>query len=299
MYRNVFRKQAKNMFYDAHTHLNCEKLFPERQHYLDLFLQAGGKGLVNSGASEFYNAKGLEIAKSVKDVVKTIHVKTIHELSPQSSLLAKTTLGLHPLECVDNYITPENIEKKFQEMKSLYEGNEKHVVAIGETGIDIHFPNGPETLQLQKELFSLQAERAKEIWLPLVIHSRDNFSETIDILQNYKELTIHFHCRSYGPKEYAQLEKIFPNLFVGFCGNLTYKNAQNLRDTLQIIPLEKLLLETDAPYLAPQAVRGQVNHPAYVKYIYEFASQELNIPLEKLCDQIEKNFKKIYTPTLK
>ena len=84
-------------------------------------------------------------------------------------------------------------------------------------------------------------------------------------------------------------------LFIGFCGNVTYKNAHNLRDSLAKIPLAQLLLETDAPRLSPQVVRGETNHPANVKYIYEFVAEFLNIDSEVLSDHIEKNFKAVYS----
>jgi TatD DNase family protein len=119
-------------------------------------------------------------------------------------------------------------------------------------------------LGLQKELFALQCDLAQELNLPIVVHSRDEFNQTIDILQNYKSQTIYFHCWGYGPEEYRKLNDMFPNLFIGFCGNVTYKNAQALRDTLAIVDKNQLVLETDAPYLAPQVVRGQTNHPAFV-----------------------------------
>jgi TatD DNase family protein len=83
-------------------------------------------------------------------------------------------------------------------------------------------------------------------------------------------------------------------LFIGFCGNVSYKNAQNLRDSLAKIPLDQLLLETDAPRLSPQAIRGSTNHPANVKYIYEFVSDFLHIEKTSLSDQIESNFKTLY-----
>ncbi len=266
--------------YDAHTHLNNEDIFPQWQQYMDLFSQAGGKWLVNSGASEFYNEKGIEIAKE--------------SLQKYPNLWIKATLGWHPLECVENIITKENYLQKLQELKKQYQENKEHIVAIGEIWIDVHFPGGQETFGLQKEIFALQCDLAQEINLPIVIHSRNEFNQTIDILQNYKNQTIYFHCWGYRPDEYRTLNDMFPNLYIGFCGNVTYKNAQELRDTLSIVDKNQILMETDAPYLAPQVVRGQTNHPAYVQYIYEFASAQLALPFSQFSQQIEKNIKKMY-----
>lgn len=266
--------------YDSHTHLNSEVMYPERQHYMDFFVQAWGKWLVNSGASEFYNEKGIEIAKE--------------SLQKYPNLRVKATLWRHPLECVENIITQENYLQKVQDLKQQYLANKEHIVAIGEIWIDVHFPNGQETLGLQKELFALQCDLAQELNLPIVVHSRDEFNQTIDILQHYKNQIIYFHCWGYGPEEYRRLNDMFPNLFVGFCGNVTYKNAQALRDTLAIVDRNQLVLETDAPYLAPQVVRWETNHPAYVVYIYDFVSQQLQISRNILDKQIEKNIFTLY-----
>ena len=266
--------------YDSHTHLNSEIMYPQRQQYMDLFVQAGGKGLVNSGASNFYNEKGIEIAEA--------------SLQKYPTLWVKASLGQHPLECVENVITKENLKNYMQIMVDQYEKNKDHIVAIGEAWIDVHFPNGRETLDLQKESFALQADFAQEKSLPLIVHSRDTFDHTLDILQQYKNLTIHFHCWTYGPEEYRKLRTIFPNLYVGFCWNVTYKNAQSLRDSLAIIYKDQLVFETDAPDLAPQIVRGQTNHPAFVEYIYQFVSEQLQIPRNMLDTQIEKNIAALY-----
>lgn len=266
--------------YDSHTHLNSEAMYLQRQQYMDLFVQAWGKWLVNSGASEFYNEKGIEIAKE--------------SLQKYTNLRVKATLGRHPLEAVEKIITQENYIQKVEDLKKQYLTNKEHIVAIGEIWIDVHFPNGQETLGLQRELFALQCDLAQELNLPIMIHSRDEFDQTIDILQNYKNQTIYFHCWGYGPEEYRRLNDMFPNVFVGFCGNVTYKNAQALRDTLAIVDKNQLVLETDAPYLAPQVVRWETNHPAYVGYIYDFVSQQLQISRNILDKQIEKNIFTLY-----
>ncbi|MEI6118811.1 MAG: TatD family hydrolase [bacterium] len=181
-----------------------------------------------------------------------------------------------------------------QWLKDLYLANPQYVVAIGETGIDVHYPNGLETLEIQKELFIHHCNLARELKLPLVVHSRDAFFETFEILKNHTDLTVYFHCRGYGPNEFRMLNSAFRNLFIGFCGNVTYKNAQTLRDTLTIVPLQQLLLETDAPYLTPQIVRGATNHPANVTYIYDFVAEYLHIEKNFLATQLESNFISVY-----
>ena len=267
--------------YDAHTHLNTESMADQRKQYMNFFVEAGGSGLVNSWASDFYNRKGIEIAQE--------------SASLYPDLTVKMSLWLHPLECVENIITKQNIEEQMQNMKKLYEANKQHIVAIWEAGIDLHFPNGYETLKIQKQLFDFQCQRAQELNLPIVVHSRDAFEETMEILDKYKNLVVYIHCRSYGTEEYRYLEQNFPRLFIGFCGNVTYKNAQTLRDTLSIVHPSQVIMETDAPYLAPQVLRGQVNHPANISYNYEFCAAHLGVLLPEFAAQIQVNFKRLYS----
>ncbi len=265
---------------DAHTHLNTEPLVGERRSYMQRFVDAGGVGLVNSWADEQYNLKWIEIAKVAE--------------TEFPACIVKATVGRHPLECVENVVTAENIPEKMQRLKKLYSDNKQYVVAIGETWIDLHYPNGLETLDIQKKLFIAHCEFARETWLPLVIHSRDAFQETLEILKDYKDLIIYFHCRGYGPEEFKMMNSEFRNLYIGFCGNVTYKKTEELHETLKIVPLTQLLMETDAPYLTPQIIRGTDNHPANVKYIYEFVSELLHIDPKILSEQVLSNFRLIY-----
>ncbi len=182
-----------------------------------------------------------------------------------------------------------------QWLKDLCIANKAYVVGIGETGIDVHYPNGLETLNIQRQLFVEHCKLARELDLPVVIHSRDDFETTFEILKNYTDLVVYFHCRGYGTAEITRLKNLgIKRLFFGFCGNVTYKNAQTLRDSLFVITSDQILLETDAPYLTPQVIRGETNHPANVKYIYDFVAEFLKMDVEELSLLVEKNFKAVY-----
>lgn len=267
--------------YDAHTHLNTSDLYPQREEYLLQFVQAWGVGLVNAWASEEYNTRGLEIAKSLK-------------LKAQSCIV-KSTIGYHPESCNDGEISEENIQQKMFDLKKMYQENKEYIVAIGECGIDTYYPGSEDSLPLQKKLFALQCDLAKELNLPLMVHIRKDFDSAFEILQKYRDLTVYIHCRGFGPEEIKRLKDLkIKRLYIGFCGNVTYKNAQALRDTLKLVSLDHLLLETDAPWLSPQVVRGTVNHPANVQYIYEFVAEYLQIEKNSLATQLESNFKKLY-----
>jgi len=268
---------------DAHTHLNTGDLYPHREEYLSQFVQAGGVGLVNSGASEEYNTRGLEIAKSAKS----------WKLEAWSCVV-KSTIGYHPECCNDGEITQENMQQKISDLKKMYEENKEHIVAIGECGIDTYYPGSEQHLALQKQLFVAQCDLARELWLPLMVHIRKDFESAFEILKNYTDLTVYVHCRWFGPEEFKALTAEFKSFYIWFCGNVTYKNAYALRDTLSLVALDHLLLETDAPWLSPQVVRGTMNYPSNVKYIYEFVADYLNIAPEVLSQQVETNFHSIY-----
>ena len=264
--------------YDAHCHLNEEHIFPRREECLQRFVDARGAGIVNVGANQFYNEKGIEIAVASKD----------------SSVVVKATIWFHP-EGVGTEIQQKDFPVKMEELKNMIMNNRGSIVGVGECGFDLHYPWAETYLDLQKELFVLQCELSRELDLPLVVHSRDAFDQTLDVLKNFKDLVVYFHCRGYGPEELKKLQEAdFRKLYIGFCGNVTYKKADVLRESLKLVPLDSLLLETDAPYLAPQIVRGEENEPANVKYIYEFVAETLNIAPESLSQQLETNFKTLY-----
>lgn len=276
---------------DAHTHLNWEELYPQRQEYLSKFVEAWGIGLINSWADWQYNLKGIEITKAVETLKHG-------NMEMWENVIVKSTIGYHPEACANGEITEDNIQQKIADLRKLYEENKEHIVAIGECGIDTYYPWSEDFLLLQKKLFIMQCNLAKELNLPLMVHVRKDFDSWLEILSKYRDMTIHFHCFSFGLEEIERLQvagrKLWWKLFIGFCGNVTYKNAQNLRDSLTKVPLDQLVLETDAPRLSPQVVRGTTNHPANVWYIYEFVADYLQIEKNSLTEQLESNFKSLY-----
>jgi TatD DNase family protein len=163
--------------------------------------------------------------------------------------------------------------------------------AIGEVGLDMHWHYA--TLKEQEVLFRDQIELSIEKDLPLIVHSRDAFEDTYRILSEYKfKQAVILHCFGYGP---AEGEKFLSNGYtISFAGNLTYPKAVPLQETLKLVPIDRLLMETDCPYLSPQPVRGDKNNPLNVKYTYEYASALTGMDTKVLADQVEKNFRKIF-----
>ncbi|MGL5722511.1 MAG: TatD family hydrolase, partial [Brevinema sp.] len=135
---------------------------------------------------------------------------------------------------------------------------------------------------------------AEELSLPLVVHSRDTFDECYDCLKDAPKVQAVFHCFSYGVREAELL--LADNHYLSFTGNLTYKNAQNIRDAAMIVPLDRLFFETDCPYLAPIPHRGQVNIPAYVGLIYQYFAEMKGLAIGDLEKQVKQNFEDFFKP---
>jgi len=185
-------------------------------------------------------------------------------------------------------------EDSIKDLKEMFLKHKDVIVWIGECWIDTHYPNWKETLKLQKEFFAFQCELAQELDLPVIIHSRDDFESTMDVVKNFKNLKIYFHCWWYWPDEVEKVLSTFEKVWIWFAWNVTYPKANNLRESLKKLPLEKFVLETDAPYLTPQKKRWQTNYPSNVKLIYEFVSEFKNIEFSKLCYNMKQNFYNLY-----
>lgn len=263
--------------YDSHTHLNQEKLFPRRKELLSSFIQIGGKGIVNAGANTFYNEKGILIAKESKNLFPGCWVKCC--------------LGFHPCDVEQMRWSHE---EEIKQLKKQILIHPEEVIAIGECGIDLHYDKEASTLTLQKKIFEKQCELARELHLPIVIHSREAFDQTFEILKNFSDLKIYFHCRGYGEKELLFLFNYFPKLFIGFCGNISYPKAEELRKSIKVTPKEKILIETDAPYLPPQAFRWEENTPERIVQNGQYIAKLLETTEEMLWQQVEQNFWELY-----
>ena len=262
--------------YDSHTHLNQDTLFPEWKEHISSFIELWGKGLVNAWANESYNTNWLEIAKTCETLFPNFYTKC--------------ALGYHPC---DTENVKGGLEKGIEDLKNQILENKKYVVAIGECWIDLHYEDAP-CLEEQQQYFKAQCELARELNVPIMIHSRDAFNETFEILKKFTDITVYIHCRGYWKEEIKKMIETFPQLYIGFCWNITYKSAENLRESIKELPLKKLLIETDAPYLSPQGRRWEPNTPKNVKVIGEYIAALLWIPEEKLWEQVEKNFFNLY-----
>lgn len=235
---------------DTHCHLTFEQLAGDAESVIARSKAAGITGWVVVGTDTKQNPKVIELAEKFGNMYAAV--------------------GIHPHYAKD--ITAGNIT----ELKKLAQ-NQK-VVAIGETGLDFHYDVSER--QSQKQLFANQLKIAAELNLPVIVHSRDSFDETMEVLEQFSGnlKKVVFHCFGYSEKEAKIiLDKGF---YISFTGVVTFKNAEAIRQAAKIVPVDKMMLETDCPYMSPEPMRKQkINEPALMihtaKYLAKLKKMDL------------------------
>ena len=255
------------------------------------------------------------------------------DLLERQSLLEKEIAQIHDYKLADKVrdflyfsagIWPDvdSIHNRFECMKKLEEqikaaGEQEQdilhrkVVAIGEGGIDHHWnPSGVDgrcesdfdqkTYEGERELFEMQLELSRKMDMPYIVHSRDGFEDTLDCIKNIGWNKGIIHCYSYGLEE----AKVFLDLgwYISLSGSVTYTKKAKLaemEEMIRYIPEDRLLCETDAPYLAPVPERGTVNTPVKVEHTYNFVAKARGIEVEKLWETVDKNIEKLFNVVLK
>ena len=192
-------------------------------------------------------------------------------------------IGVHPSE-FETY--NEAAEKRIYELCT-----KKKVVAIGEIGLDYYY--GADTKEEQKLLLNKQLEIAQKLELPVIIHDREAHEDCFNILRDYKLKEVIFHCFS-GNAEFAS-KCVDKGYYIAIGGVVTFKNAKDLKESAKIIPLDRLLLETDAPYLTPVPFRGKLNTPAYLKYIAQEIANIKGIDIEAVKTSTTENARKVFS----
>ena len=225
------------MIFDTHAHYDDDAFDEDREELIDALKKSDVKRIVNVGANLKTSRKSIDLANKYEFFYAAV--------------------GVHPDDC--NEIDDAGIEK-LREMC-----NEKKVVAIGEIGLDYYWHK--DNPDIQKNAFIKQIELAKELSLPIIVHSREAAKETMDILTetNAGVNSGVVHCFSYSPE--IALEAIKMGFYIGVGGVVTFKNAKKLKETVERIPLEKIVLETDCPYLAPVPFRAKRNSSLYLEYV--------------------------------
>jgi TatD DNase family protein len=253
-----------NLF-DTHAHINLDHFKEDRDAVIERMFDAGVNKLVIPGVD-------LETINSAIALAEKYPGKIY------------AGIGFHPQDAIkwdDDY---------YQQLKIL--AQKDCVVAIGEIGLDYYWDTTPKEKQF--EVLKLQIELAKEINLPLIIHTRESLDDTLQFLKDNDAGKVGgiFHCFS-GDSKFAR-KCIDLGFYISFAGNITFKNAQNLRDVVQDIPLENILIETDSPYLTPVPYRGKRNEPAHVQYVAKLIAEIKQISVEQVAEQTTANAMKVF-----
>lgn len=190
------------------------------------------------------------------------------------------SVGAHPH--VAHLVTDEFIETCRELAK------DKKVIAIGECGLD-YFYDERQPNHIQHDAFRKQLELARQLNLPVIIHSRDAHEDTLEILREFSTVTKIMHCFSYSKEIMQEFLKL--GCYISFAGPVTFKNASSLKEAATACPLDRLFCETDAPWLTPIPHRGQLNYPEYVNYVYDEIS---SLKGESINVAVRENFKKVF-----
>ena len=265
--------------FDTHSHYNDIKFNDD----LDLLFQ----NLKKNGVYELVN-----ISAEIKDS------ESLYNLTKKyfdNSFVPKMyyTIGLHPDEIP--LIDPDSKEAIdiFEEFKSYLKKDIKPI-AIGEIGLDYHGEGRTEEVkEFQKKWFVSQINLARELDFPIIVHSRDACKDTLDILKKFgKDIKVVLHCFSY-EKEIA-MEYVKMGYFIGVGGVITFKNDRKLKESVNSIPIENILTETDAPYLSPVPFRGERNNSSYIKYVIKIISDIKKIDEESISEVLYNNAHNFY-----
>ena len=246
--------------FDSHAHYNDEKFDIDREEVIDEVYKSGVTKLINAGYSLNSSKYALEIAKKYNWMY--------------------TISGISPNDIPDNF---QDLEKQLSELELFIkdEKNSNKIVAIGEIGLDYYWEKDNEKRNLQKQAFIKQIEIANKYELPIVIHTREAVMDTLEILKNYNVIKKGaFHCCPLNielVKEALKLE-----FYISFAGPATFKNSKNANEVIEMVPNNRILIETDSPYLAPEPNRGKRNDSRNVKYIAQKLAEVKKIDIEEI-----------------
>jgi len=249
---------------DSHCHLDHEPLHENLSEVI-------------TRSKEIGITKLLTICTTIKSFEK---IKTIIE----KDKMIYGTYGIHPHETASNQVDKNTIIKSVNENKKI--------IGIGETGLDFFYNHSDRERQINS--FKAHIEASIEVNKPIIIHSRNAEKDTFEILSSYKNqnLKILMHCFT-GSLEFSKKLQTL-DAFFSASGIITFKNSTDLQNTFKTIPLEKLLIETDSPFLAPIPMRGKKNEPSFIKYTLEKLSSLKEIDVKKMSEITTNNFNKLF-----
>ncbi len=255
---------------DSHCHIDGEAFDADRDEVVQRAKDAGVVAMLNVGTGDPHS-NGFRKAVAVAEKYEIVYA----------------SVGVHPH---DAKLYDDKAE---DHLIGLVKSSAK-VIAWGEIGLDFYYDHSPR--DVQQEVFRRQIRTARELDLPIIIHSRDANEETVAILreecagENFRGGIMH--CFGGTPEMAKSLIEL--GFLISFAGNVTFKKAENLRDAARVVPLEKLLVETDCPFLTPIPFRGKRNEPAYVEHTAKFLAEFYGVEFDILAQRTTRNFLKFF-----
>lgn len=255
-------------FIDSHCHIDGESFDSDRDEVVRRARDAGVVAMLNIGTGNPHDgeiARAVEVAEMYENVFASV--------------------GVHPH---DAKLYDDKAEETLVNLTKSAK-----VIAWGEIGLDYYYDHSPR--DVQRDVFIRQIRTAKKLGLPIIIHSRDADDETVEILKaecSYDNFRGIMHC--FGGTAAMASELMEIGFMISFAGNVTFKKADNLRDAARVVPLEKLLIETDCPFLTPSPFRGKRNEPSFVVHTAQFLADFYEIELETLAQQTTANFQSFF-----
>lgn len=252
------------MLFDSHAHLDDERFADEQSEIIARAAAAGVTGILNAGADMDSSARAVKLAKEYPNVYAAV--------------------GMHPhdarLMVNDDY-----------EQLAAWTADPK-VVAIGEIGLDYYYDHSPR--EIQKKVFIRQLDVACQTGKPIIIHDRDAHGDILAIVKNEgKGIAGVFHCFSGSVEMMKEVLKL--GFYVSIAGPVTFPKSVKLKEVAAAVPLDRLLVETDCPYLTPHPHRGKRNEPAFVRLVAEEVARLRNMELEALAEATTANVKRLFS----
>ena len=246
------------MLIDSHAHIDDDRFDADREAVLSRARAAGVDLIVNIGADMASSARSVALAERYPQVYATV--------------------GMHPHDAKDMR------EQDYQQLVRW--AAQPKVVAIGEIGLDYHYDLSPRPVQ--QEVFLRQLDIARQTGKPFVVHEREAHADTFEIIRSAaKGLEGVFHCFSGSVETARQYLKL--GFYVSIAGPVTFPKSAKTKEVARYVPLDRLLVETDSPYLTPQAFRGRRNEPAYVRLVAEEIAVLRELPLQELARATSEN----------
>tara|TARA_Y100000817_G_scaffold237982_1_gene190004 strand:+ start:1287 stop:2048 length:762 start_codon:yes stop_codon:yes gene_type:complete len=249
---------------DSHCHLDHEPLLSNLNEVIKRSKDVGIKKLLTISTS-------VESFLRIKEIIKKDEI-------------IYGTIGIHPHETEKNSISSDQIVKYFNENKKI--------IGVGETGLDFYYNNSDKKKQISS--FKKHIDAAIQLNTPIIVHSRNAENETLEIFNEYKDekLKILMHCFT-GTKKFAEELMSFNTIFSA-SGIITFKNSTELQNTFKSIPIEKILIETDSPFLAPVPMRGKKNEPSFLAFTADKLGEIKDLPKSEIIKITSNNFNQLF-----